>query len=115
MPVRSLNSSVLVWPDRDRVIREARRWARVVASEPGGVQRIGYFGSYARGDCGVGSDLDLVAIVERSDEPFVQRSARWPTETLPVPADLIVYTTEEWERLATTQSRFARALRRETI
>jgi len=36
--------------------------------------RIGYFGSYARGDWGVGSDLDLLVIVTAAEEAFEKRS-----------------------------------------
>lgn len=96
-------------------MREAREWARRAASEQQGVVRIGCFGSYARDNAGVGSDLDLVAVVRDSDEPFVQRSARWPVEQLPVPADLLVYTGEEWNRLTASETRFARVLREEVI
>ena len=70
MPVRSSNSSVLVWPDRTIVDRAVRAWAAAAAARRGDVRRIGYFGSYARGDWGVGSDLDLVAIVDAAVEPF---------------------------------------------
>jgi len=97
MPVRSLHSSVLVWPDRATVDRAVREWAARIARERPEVIRIGYFGSYARGDWGVGSDLDLLVVVDRSEDPFVRRSARWDTTTLPVPADLLVYTAAEWE------------------
>ena len=61
---------------------------------------VGYFGSYARGDWGVGSDLDLVVIVDDSPEPFERRAARWDATGLPVPADVLVYTRAEWERLS---------------
>lgn len=73
---------------------------------------MGYFGSYARGDWGVGSDLDLVIVVADSDRPFIARAAQWPIEELPVPVDLLVYTQEEWERLDPA-SRFGRLLREE--
>ncbi|MGH7320904.1 MAG: nucleotidyltransferase domain-containing protein [Candidatus Rokuibacteriota bacterium] len=63
------------------------------------VLRVGYFGSYARGDWGVGSDLDILIIVEHADEPFWARAAGWDVTGLPVPADVLVYTIEEWERL----------------
>ncbi|MDO8665500.1 MAG: nucleotidyltransferase domain-containing protein [Gemmatimonadales bacterium] len=59
-----------------------------------------YFGSYARGDWGVGSDLDVVMIVDDSPEPFERRAARWDATRLPVPADVLVYTRAEWERLS---------------
>lgn len=58
MPVRSLNSSVLRWPDPDSVVKAVRRWAKKYGENKPEVERIGYFGSYARGDAGVGSDLD---------------------------------------------------------
>jgi uncharacterized protein len=115
MPVRSLRSSVLVWPDRAQVTRAARSWAGAASSQHPGVVRIGYFGSYARDHAGVGSDLDLVAIVRDSEEPFVQRGAAWPVEQLPVPADLLVYTQEEWDCLTAGNTRFARVLRDEVV
>jgi len=76
-----------------------RAWAREMARRHPGVLRIGYFGSYARGDWGVGSDLDIVAVVEHTDRPFHHRTRDWDTESLPVPVDLLVYTAEEWARL----------------
>ena len=66
MPVRSLNSSVLKWPDAKTVDAAARRWAEKIAQDKKYVLKIGYFGSYARGDWGVGSDLDLIIIVENN-------------------------------------------------
>ena len=99
MPVRSSSASVLRWPDAATVVGALRRWAKAMAPAHPEVCGIGYFGSYARGDWGVGSDLDVVLIVDRSPEPFEQRGARWDTTRLPVPVDLLVYTMEEWERL----------------
>ncbi len=97
MPVRSLNSSVLRWPDAHTVARAVRRWAEHAACKHPEVRRIGYFGSYARGDWGVGSDLDIIVIVESSSESFERRAACWDTSELPVPADLLIYTLAEWE------------------
>jgi len=114
MPVRSLNSSVLTWPDRQTVERAVRRWAEEVARDRDDIARIGYFGSYARGDCGVGSDLDLIIVVEDSDQPFETRAAQWDATSLPVPADLLVYTRGEWESLG-SGSRFIQTLSREAV
>lgn len=99
MPVRSLTSSVLKWPDLTEVAQAVRSWADRQAATHVGVLRIGYFGSYARGDWGPGSDVDLLVIVADSDEPFERRAARWDATDLPVPADVLVYTIEEWQRL----------------
>jgi len=84
-----------------------------VRDHPGVVQ-IGYFGSYARGDWGVGSDLDLVIVIESADLPFEQRATEWDTTGLPVPADVLVYTRPEWEALDPSR-RFTRTLKHETI
>lgn len=66
MPTRSLNSSVLKWPDRETVDRAVLKWAARASARHPELVRLGYFGSYARGDWGVGSDIDLVAVVQRA-------------------------------------------------
>ena len=115
MPVKSLNSSVLKWPDRSTVDRAARSWAANEVVKHPELLRLGYFGSYARGDAGVGSDLDLIAIVGQDSEPFERRSLTWDLNALPVPAELIVYTQEEWERLQQQGQRFARMLKSQVV
>lgn len=114
MPVRSLNSSVLKWPDLPTVRRALGAWVRGAVRHHPDALLIGCFGSYARGDWGVGSDLDLVIVVESSDLPFEQRSTEWDTTSLPVPADALVYTRSEWEALEPSR-RFIRTLGRETV
>jgi hypothetical protein len=52
-------------------------------------------------------------IVRESAMPFERRAA-WPIETLPVSAEVLVYTLGEWDRLAGRSPRFARVLRDET-
>lgn len=99
MPIRSLHSSVLRWPDRDTVDRAVRDWASGIGADDPLVRRIGYFGSYARGNWGVGSDVDVVVIVDESPEAFERRPIGFDTSRLPVPADLFVYTADEWERM----------------
>ena len=115
MPVKSLNSSVLKWPDRLTVDRAARSWAASEARRHPELLRLGYFGSYARGDAGVGSDLNLIAIVNQAAESFERRSITWDLNTLPVPAELIVYTRKEWKRLQKQGGKFARMLYRQVV
>ena len=114
MPTRSLSSSVLRWPDAQTVDQAVRRWAENVVQQRPDVARIGYFGSYARGDWGVGSDLDLVIVVDSSDQPFERRAADWDLIEFPVPADVLVYTQHEWESL-NQRGRFYQTLMRETL
>lgn len=100
MPVRSSSTAVLAWPDAKVVDEAAHRWAEDLRRAEASVVAVGYFGSYARGDWGVGSDLDVAVIVEDSAEPFERRAARWDATGLPVPADVLVYTSAEWRRMS---------------
>ena len=114
MPVRSLTSPVLRWPDHRAVHDAVQRWARDMAAAHPELQRVGYFGSYARGDWGVGSDVDLILIVTDADQVVARRAAAWDTTRLPVPADVLVYTGAEWERVSRTRPfgyRIAREVR----
>jgi predicted nucleotidyltransferase len=78
------------------------------------VLRIGYFGSYARGSASVGSDLDLVAVVTDSGDRFERRAVTWDTTSLLVPADLLVYTEAEWNRLLPNGHGLGRTLHEDT-
>ena len=62
MPVRSLTQSLLRWPEPELVLHQVAGWAERMAAEHPGLERVGVFGSYGRGDAGVGSDLDLLLI-----------------------------------------------------
>ena len=90
MPVRLLTSSVLKWPSRTVVLEQLGRWAQAVIQADQNVLSIGCFGSYARGTHGVGSDLDILIIVQEAGNPFVRRAAEWDTSSLPVASDVIV-------------------------
>ncbi len=114
MPRKSLTSSVLRWPDKASVEAAVRAWAAAQSVARAEVVRIGVFGSYARGDAGVGSDLDLVAVVRSAPEPFERRAASWDLTTLPVPAELLVFTDAEWAVQRAGGGRFWRVLSSET-
>lgn len=115
MPVRSLSSSVFKWPDAKTVDRAVRRWAEEVIRQQGGVLRIGYIGSYARGDWGVGSDLDLIIVVEHCEQPYWRRAVGWDFTVLPVPADVLLYTQEEWQGLVARGGRFYQTVEQEAV
>ena len=113
MPTRLLTSSVLKWPDAATVVRAARSWAAAAERAHPEVRRIGYAGSYARGDWGVGSDLDLVIVVRDAPPPPspLERALAFDAADLPVPADVLVFTESEW-RAATAAGRH---LSRQTV
>ena len=113
MPVRSLTSSVFKWPERSSVEKALRRWAQSLAREREEIVRIGAFGSFARGEWGFGSDLDLLIIVRDSDRPFISRASGFDATSLPVPADVLVYTQAEWDAMRREGRRFAQTVTRE--
>lgn len=116
MPVRSLTSPVLIWPDRDQVDTAVRSWGAALMRSTPAVLRVGYFGSYARGNWGVGSDLDIVVIMKECELPPERRGLTFDTITsLPVPVDLLVYTREEWEQLRAEGAAFIRGIEAEVV
>lgn len=115
MPVRSLSSPVFKWPERDEVHQALIEWAAAQAEQKLGLLRVGYFGSYARGNWGVGSDLDLIVIVDQDEQPFIERGQDWDISALPVPADVLVYTEQEWVELARREERFYRTVAAEAV
>lgn len=115
MPVRSSSSRVLKWPDRAAVDAAARSLAARLAATHPELLRLGYFGSYARGDYGVGSDLDLVAVVRASSRAFRERPLDFELAGLPVAPELIVYTQQEWDALQASGDRFAARLGAEAV
>ncbi|AYO31489.1 nucleotidyltransferase domain-containing protein [Biomaibacter acetigenes] len=115
MPVRSLNSSVLKWPDLNDVRSSLDKWAKRVLQIRRDIVKIGYFGSYARKDWGVGSDLDLVVVIKESGKPFYERPTEWDVMEIPVPVDLLIYTEEEFGKLRAENRRFYRQLEKEAV
>jgi hypothetical protein len=97
MPVRSLHTSVLRWPNQEEVHAAVAQWARTLMLGDNTVARVGYAGSYARGNWGVGSDVDVIILVREASEPFIERARAFDATRLPVPADVLVYSEEEWQ------------------
>ena len=113
MPVRSLTQSLLRWPESDLVLSQVERWAAQVAAEPPCLKRLGVFGSYGRGDAGVGSDLDLVLIDREARGPQHRRLLACPLEALPLSCDALVLTPHEHRELLASGSAMAKALQRD--
>lgn len=95
MPVRSLTSSILKWPTEREVSQAVTSWATSLGRTDPNIQKIGYRGSYADGTWGVGSDVDLVIVLESIDRDFLERGRGFDATPLPVPADALVYSSEE--------------------
>ncbi len=115
MPVRFLSSPVMKWPDRESVERAIRSWVEKEVPKHSELDRVGYYGSYSRGDWGVGSDLDLIAIVDETTLPVERRTLSWDLLALPVQTEMVVYSKGEWLRMLDEGGRFARTIEREVV
>lgn len=113
MPMRSLNSPVLIWPSRAEVVAGLREWVERLRAKHPELVRIGYFGSLNDGvRYGVGSDADVVAVVTQSSrEHWWERPRDFdsPSE-VPVDVDLFVYTEDEFGKIVARGGAFATAM-----
>lgn len=115
MPVRSLSSSVVRWPQRKEVHNAVVSWAEQLLKARTDVLRVGYFGSYARDEWGPGSDLDVLVVLDDSTVPFGERVLGTEILDLPVSVDLLVYTVTEFRNLADRNPKFYRHLTGEIV
>ena len=99
MPVRSLTQSLLRWPEPRVVLEAVERWAAQQARSNPTLRKVGVYGSYGRGDAGVGSDLDLLLVDEAATGPQTLRYRQWPFEQLPLSCDALVLTPAELDEL----------------
>ena len=113
MPVRSLNQSVLRWPKPELILAAVQQWAEDQQALRPALAKVGVFGSYGRGDAGVGSDLDLLLVDGSATGPQQQRLLKWPLERLPLSCDALVLTPTELHELLANGSRMAIELQRD--
>lgn len=81
----------------EKLAAEAKRITHFLVER--GATLVVAFGSFARGDVGQWSDLDMIAVME-SDLPFIKRLLELHRELIStVGLDLLVYTPEEFEQM----------------
>ena len=82
-----------------------------------GAEQVWLFGSQARGNAGVDSDLDILAIVPHSSVSRYRRAvtARHELTRFNVPMDIVVLTRQEWDKEIKAPSSLASTVVREGI
>jgi len=63
----------------------------------------------------MGSGLDIIVIVLQSSLPFWRRAVEWDLTSLPVPADINIYTRDEWAVMSRRDNLFRKTLWREAV
>jgi uncharacterized protein len=83
-------------------------------AEAAGAERVILFGSYARGQAGEASDVDLMIVAESSLPRFKRSRALYSLlRPYPFSMDLVVYTPEEVERAKRSPQSFVSMVLRE--
>ncbi len=101
--------------DRDEILNLAREAARRIAENHSGVIKVLLFGSFARADYGVRSDLDLLVILNSSERPIRERLEDFLADAPDYPTDILVYTEKELQSRLSENSGFLSQAVREAI
>lgn len=82
------------------VIREFRRIALKLAGRNRNIEEVYLFGSYAQGNAGARSDVDILIVLSKDRRGIMDRLDEFILEFSkgPVPADVLVYTRIELDR-----------------
>ena len=106
-----LHSAGPRFADREELLSLARTAALRIASRGKNVLKVILFGSLARGDFGVRSDLDLLIILGSSEKSYRERLGDFLADIPPYPTDVFPLTAAELQaRLASGDPFFRRAL-----
>ncbi len=90
LEMRRERNKRLLWSELGRIQKELREL---------GAKRIIHFGSSARGEAGLTSDLDLIVVMESKDD-FITRVASLYKKIKPrVAVDFLVYTPGEFDNM----------------
>jgi len=87
-------------------MNEAKLWAKSLGSRDKNIVKIFCFGSICKGTWGMGSDLDIAVILDRTKVPFISRACLYDTSAISVPTDILVYTQSEIKVFAFEKRRF---------
>lgn len=108
MPNASSSSAKVRYLDRDQATFALRELSASLAARVP-MERVILFGSLARGDHSARSDADLLVVVPESPLPFMERAAPFLVHfaDAPVPVDVLVWTSKEWQARLDRRDRFA--------
>lgn len=97
MRKRSYGSVDVFWLDREEALSRLEQAARVAVDRWPEVEEIHLFGSLAEDRAVPGSDADVLIVLSGSDQPWVDRPARYRDafSDVGVPVELFCYTRAE--------------------
>lgn len=101
--------------DKGRIWEALKRLSEQLSKKNPEIEKILVFGSFVRGQCGPGSDVDLLIILKSSDKPFLERITRYLPSKFPVGVDVFPYTREEIKKMLKENNFFLKKAMKEGI
>ncbi len=95
---RRSSGSVTVFSLDKKLIEEAIGKFVDELSKREEVLKVVIFGSWVRGEAGVGSDVDFLIVLKESNLPFLDRIPIYTPSSFPVDTDVFPYTLEELKK-----------------
>jgi len=99
MPKEPSNFVKVFFADKDKVLQQLKGYAKSIKRTHSEVERLGYFGSYAKDTYGPASDVDLLIILRQSDKRFLDRIPDFLPDNLSICCDVFPYTSGEIEKM----------------
>jgi len=112
---KSSNSVKVVFADKAKVLRQLKDYVKSLKQAHPVVEQVGYFGSYANGTYGPASDIDLLIVLRKSDERFLDRIPVFLPDNLSICCDVFPYTGEEINKMQEEDSPWIRHILKETV
>ena len=89
-------------------------WARTYAEKDEGLLKVGYVDTFDQE--GPDSDhLDVVLVVADTEVPMAERGGHWNLDSIGLPTQALVYTSEEWNEVLGTEGWLSTKLKTETV
>jgi predicted nucleotidyltransferase len=99
MPEPSSPSVKVTFTNRNQILTALENLIQEWTQQHPELEQVILFGSYARGDYFPGSDVDVLLILETSDQPFLKRIPKFLPTQFPVDIDIFPYTKDEVQRM----------------
>jgi predicted nucleotidyltransferase len=99
MPAPSSPSVKVTFTNRKQILTALENLIQEWTQKHPELEQVILFGSFARGDYFPGSDVDVLLILEKSDQPFLKRIPTFLPIQFPVDIDIFPYTRAEVQRM----------------
>jgi predicted nucleotidyltransferase len=101
--------------DKEAVSEALSEFLKELEKRSPEIKRIILFGSFARGECVPGSDIDLLIVLRESNIPFLERIPKYMPSHFPVGVDVFPYTEGELREMLNSGNFFVKRALEEGI